>query len=188
MNTTKKDRIVRLTILIGGALFILAMTYGSGMRAQVKKIQAKDQQRKLAEQNYRDAQRKMRVRLAVTSQLEARRQVARAIEELDRRNFGNVSDHVRTAVQLLQGVRSGNTTAPEMTKVLISLQQVNPQPDVNIGSERDNLRAIAVEMDRALDGFVPTFIRVSAEDDAAHPIQPPTMNDVPLPPGKQIKD
>jgi hypothetical protein len=188
MEPTPKDRMVRTVIIVGGALFVLAMTYGSGMRAQVKKIQDLNEVRKKSEQDYRDAQRKMRVRLATVKQLEARRQVSLALNELDRRNFGSAADHIKTAAQLLQEVQTANTANPDLGHVLSELQQVNPLASVNVGGERDTLTSIATEIDTSLSDFVSNFIRDSTADDTAHPIVAPTMNDVPLPPGNQIKD
>ena len=41
-------------------------------------------------------------------------------------------------------------------------------------------------MDGMLGDFVPSFLKEKTEYDTAHPIIPPTMNDVPLPPGNEV--
>ena len=184
----RKDRIVRTTILVGGGLFVVAMAYGSGMRAQVKKIQAINEVRKLSDQNYRDAQRKLRLRLAVVEQVEARREVALSLAELDKRNFGTAGEHLQAAARYLQEAQRQNATVPDLSPVNEKLSAIHFVASDNIEPQRNAVLEVAAQMDTALSGFVPAFIDDSAKDDTAHPIVMPTMNDVPLPPGNQIRD
>src|SRR5688572_6703315 len=93
---------VQLFLLIGGSLFILAMTYGAGMKRQVSALNEMNEQRKFVEQEYREAQRDLRYRLAVAYQLEGRRRLALALDEMERRNFGVAQEHITTATKLLE--------------------------------------------------------------------------------------
>ncbi|MBC8102481.1 MAG: hypothetical protein H7Z41_07815, partial [Cytophagales bacterium] len=88
MDNAKKNQIVRSTILVIGTIVVIAMAYGSGMRAQVRKLTKINEERKVERRDLRLGQIDLRTSQALTQQLEARRQVALALLELDRRNFG----------------------------------------------------------------------------------------------------
>jgi hypothetical protein len=181
-----RNRRTRKIILIVGSIVLLAMVYGSGMRSQVRKIQAINEQRKLAEQNYRVAQRDLRLRLAVAQQLEARRRLELAMGELDRRNFGVAHDHIRTAADLLNAAQKANTNTPDLSALAAQLEAINLVSATDVAAARLPLVDAAHKMDAALSPFIPRFLDASVKADAAHPIKAPTMNDVPLPPGNDV--
>lgn len=189
MQTPDKPRPenrLRTPILIIGTLIVLAMTYGSGMKAQTRTVKAINERRKLAEQDYRQAQRDLRLRLSVARQLEARRQVSLALAELDRRNFGLAQEHVKRASELLTDAGATQSSAPDLAPAADALKQVNLAAAADVSGQRQELLAVAARMDDALNPAVPEFLDVSARYDEAHPIQMPTMNDVPLPPGNDV--
>jgi len=182
----RRDRHNRAIILIVGSVILLAMVYGSGMRSQVKKLQAINEQRKLAEQNYRAAQRDLHLRLAVAQQLEARRRLDLALVELDKRNFGAAHENVRTAADLLNAAQKANANTPDLSGIPSELGAMNLVSATDVATARMPLVEAARRMDKALSPFVPGFLDASAKADAAHPIKAPTMNDVPLPPGNDV--
>ena len=185
-NGANKNRRVRLVILIVGSLLVVAMAYGSGMRGEQRIAKRIDEQRKLAQQDLREAQRTARLRLAVAEMLEGRRQVALALTELDRRNFGVAQEHLTQAAKRLSDAQDANTTSPDMTALLTRLKATSLVAAADIGGQRDNLTALAADMDKALDGYIPTFVDGGLADDKAHPIKNPTMNDVPQLPGNDV--
>jgi hypothetical protein len=173
-------------LLIGGSLFILAMTYGAGMKRQVAALKEMNEQRKLVEQEYREAQRDLRYRLAVAYQLEGRRRIALALDEMEKRNFGVAQEHVTAATKLLETAQTANTNATDLSAFIPRLTQTNLTATENIGEQRTALNALARDLDATLTGFVPDFLTAKTQEDAAHPIKKVTMNDVPLPPGNEI--
>ena len=181
-----QDRKWRLTLLIVGSVITLLMVYGSGMRAQVKRIRDIDERRKMSEQDLRQAQRTLRLRLAFVAQLEARRQVAQALGELDKRNFGIAQSHVTEAARLLDQAQQAGTIAPDLTVPEKALNETRLTAATDVSAPRDALLTIAAQMDAALDSTTKTFLETSAAEDAAHPIKPPTMNDVPNATGHSI--
>lgn len=180
------QKTVQMVVLIGGALFILAMTYGAGMKRQVKVLKEMNEQRKIVEQEYREAQRDLRYRLAVTYQLEARRRIALALDEMEKRNFGVAQEHLATATKLLETAQTANTNAVDLSAYIPRLTATNLTATENIGEQRVALNTLARELDSALTGFVPDFLTAKTQEDTAHPIKKVTMNDVPLPPGNEV--
>jgi septation ring formation regulator EzrA len=180
------QKAVRLALLIGGSLIVLAMTYGAGMRRQMGKLKEMNEQRKIVEQQYREAQRDLHYRLAVAYQLEGRRQVALALDEMERRNFGVAQERLTNAVKLLETAQSANTNAVDLSAFIPRLTQTNLTATENIGEQRTALNTLAREMDAKFTGFVPDFLTAKTQEDAANPIKKVTMNDVPLPPGNEI--
>jgi uncharacterized tellurite resistance protein B-like protein len=179
-------RWMRPTILIVGTAVILFMTYFSGVRQAKRMLREKDEARKVAQQNYRVAQRDLIYRLTVAQQLEARRRVGAALQELDRRNFGVAQEHVKTAVELLKTAQSAGTNAPDFTELAATLENINVVGAADVSSAREPLLNAMNQMDAALGEFVPRFLQEKADYDKANPIIPPTMNDVPLPPGNEV--
>jgi hypothetical protein len=181
-----RDRRVRTILLIVGSVVLLAMVYGSGMRSQVRKIQAINERRKLADQNYRVAQRELRLRLAIAQQLESRRRLDLALAELDRRNFGVAQEHIHTAADLLNTAQKANASTPDLSDIAVQLGAMNLVSATDVAAARVPLVDAARKMDAALNPFIASFLETSAKADAAHPIKAPTMNDVPMPPGNDV--
>jgi hypothetical protein len=180
------SRWMRPTILIVGTAVVLFMTYFSGVRQAKRMLTAKDEARKIAEQNYRVAQRDLIYRLTVAQQLEARRRVGAALQELDRRNFGVAQEHVKTAVGLMKTAQAAGTNAPDFSELTTALENINVIGATDVSAAREPLLNAMNQMDSALGEFVPGFLQEKAEYDKANPIIPPTMNDVPLPPGNEV--
>jgi hypothetical protein len=180
------QKMVQRMILIGGTLIVLAMTYGAGMRRQVGALKAMNEQRKIVEQEYREAQRDLHIRLAVAYQLEARRHIALATDEMEKRNFGVAQEHIGTATKLLETAQAANTNAADLSAYIPRLTRTNLTATENIGEQRTALNNLARELDATLNGFVPDFLTAKSQEDAANPIKKATMNDVPLPPGNEV--
>lgn len=181
-----RDRRMRLFIVIVGSLVILAMTYGSGMRAQVRRIRDIEEKRKAIDQELRQSQRNGRLRLAAVEQLEARRQVSLALMALDQRNFGIAQKNVTEAARLLDVAQKADTTNPDLSGVATSLHQMSIVAAADISAQRNALLSTATQMDKTFDAYTPQFLQTSAADDDIHPIQKPTMNDVPNPNGHEM--
>lgn len=190
-KTAARDRKTRILMIAVGLLIFCGFSYGSGMEAELHKAKTVNEQRKLAEQDYRDAQRKLRLRIVAVEQLEARRQVAEALGELDRRNFGSAQDRVNRAAALLTQAQAAETNNPDLSAAANALKKTNLAAAADISAERDALVAVASRMDAILDSYeadskTPGFIKMSINDDEVHPIKNPTMNDVPVLPGNNI--
>lgn len=177
-----KNNTVRLVILILGALYVLAMFYGGGMKRQVKTLQAINEQRKVAQREYRLSQMDLRLRLATMQQLEGRRQVSLALASAQSGDAAQTKKHVGEAVHLLIDADAAETSNADLSDEIVDLQKMEKAATV----EPAQLAAVAARMDAALDTQVPNLIKNSAIDDKAHPIAPPTMNDVPQLPGNDV--
>jgi hypothetical protein len=182
-KTSAKDRFVRLSILIIGSLIVLAIAYGSGMRSKSKRIHDIDEQRKVAERDYRTAQRDLRLRLAVSQQLEARRQVSLGLLELDKRNFGTAQERLQKASTLLKTAQTTEATIPNLLDIATKLAELNLVATPDTGAQRTALLEMAEAIDRELENSVPSFLENAAKADAASPVRKPTLVDIPvLPP------
>ncbi|GAB4470298.1 MAG: hypothetical protein OHK0029_43110 [Armatimonadaceae bacterium] len=177
----KRQKWVRWTILILGTIITLAMVYGSGMRRQRDVVKAIDRERDLAQQKVRIAQRDLRYRLAVTYQLEARRQLAIALDQLDQRNFGVAQEHLNRAVELLNTDEIRQANVLDFQSATERLAKTNLTATENIGEQRTTLNTIAREMDQAFQNFIPEFLQTKLAEDRADPIKMPSLNDVPPP-------
>jgi hypothetical protein len=181
---TSKDKTTRMLLLVVGVVIYSGFVYGSGMEAELRKARTVNEQRKVVEQDYRDAQRKLRLRIAAVQQLEARRQLDLALAELDKRNFGTAQDHIGAAAKLLAAAQAADSTNPDMSVQIQALQKTNLAVTADMSSQRDALLAVATQMDTAFNGNTAGFIDESVKDDSAHPIKKATANDVPIPPDK----
>ena len=176
---TAKNRTVRLVILVTGAAYIGAMVYGSGMKRQVKTLQFVNEERKNAQRDYRLAQMDLQMRLASMEQLEARRQVGLAV--IAAQNGGDAQPYINEAVRLLTLAQAANTTNADLSAPLADMQKQSV-----VRRSAEEWAQIAAQMDKALSQQMPELIKSSAASDAAHPIAPPTMNDVPQLPGNDV--
>jgi hypothetical protein len=183
---SKKQTLVRWTILIVGGAITAAMLYGSGMRSKVHEVRAVTNDLKIMGQKYRDAQRDLRYRLTVSYQLEARRQLALALDEMEKRNFGVAQERLASTISLLETAQKAGTTAPDFSLLITKLKSVSLTATENIGEQRGAINDLAREMDTTLSGFVQEFLTSKKAEDDAEPIKRSSLNDVPLPPGNEI--
>ena len=181
LQRTVKNRTVRIVILGLGALYIMAMFYGGGMKRQVKTLQALDEKRKVALREYRLSQMDLRLRLAAMQQLEGRRQVGLAVVSAQSGNATDAQKHVSDALHLLIDADGAETSNADLSDEIVELQKLEKG-----GATPESLTSIAAQMDAALDKQIPGIIRTATIDDKAHPIVPPTMNDVPQLPGNDV--
>lgn len=181
LQRTVKNRTVRIVILTLGALYIMAMFYGGGMKRKVKEAQAIDEKRKTALREYRLSQMDLRLRLATMQQLEGRRQVGLAVVSAQSGNTADAQKHVGDALHLLIDADGAETSNADLSNEIVTLQQLEKG-----GATVPALSSVAAQMDAALDKQVPGIIRTATIDDKAHPIVPPTMNDVPQLPGNDV--
>ncbi len=194
MNDRKKNQTFRAALLIVGTLVVLGMTYGSGMRVQVKKLKAMNAKMVTARRDLRLSQMDLRTSQALSQQLEARRQVALALNELDKRNFGAAQERLAEAASRLETVQEANSAAlaakPEQPAVSIAdlapfasqLKQIDLVATPNTGAQRERLLAIAAQMDTELGKSVPK----PETEFAPITVAPPTLNDVPPLPGNDV--
>jgi hypothetical protein len=150
-SSQRKDWWVRATILGLGTLIVIAMAYGSGMRATARKVKAKDavlgetRSRLSALQVRSDAQ------AAAINRLEARRHLHLALLALDERNFGIAQQHVETAAARLQAAadsqRSGDAAA--LSSDIKNTQLLAAGGD--LGAQRERVLTFA----RRLDALLP---------------------------------
>ncbi len=181
LQRTVRNRTVRLVILVLGALYFMAMFYGSGMRRQIATAREIDEKRKTALREYRLSQMELRLRLATMQQLEGRRQVGLAVVSAQSGNATDAQKHVSDALHLLIDADGAETSNADLSDEIVELQKIEKG-----GATPESLASVATQMDSALDKQVPGIIRTAAIDDKAHPIVPPTMNDVPQLPGNDV--
>jgi hypothetical protein len=194
MNDTKKNQAFRTVLLVVGIIFVLGMAYGSGMRGQVKKLQAKNNELVTARRDLRLLQIDQRTSQALVQQLEARRQVALALGELDKRNFGAAQERLAEAAARLETIEKANdaarTAKPQQPSVSLAdlsavggqIKQIALVATPNTGAQRERLLEIAAQMDAELGKAVPK----PDTDFAPITVAPPTLNDVPQLPGNDV--
>lgn len=194
MNTTKKNQRFRAALLIVGTIFVLGMAYGSGMRGQVKKLQDFHEQLVTVRRDLRLSQIDLRASQALAQQLEARRQVTLALGELDKRNFGAAQERLTEAASRLKTVQKANDSArsakpqqpsvaaADLTAIGTQIKRINLVATSDTGAQREQLLAVAAQMDTELGKVAP---KANAEF-AAVTVDPPTLNDVPQLPGNDV--
>ncbi|HVK02935.1 MAG TPA: hypothetical protein VM490_05645 [Armatimonadaceae bacterium] len=174
--TARKDRIVRTVILVGGTIFLIAMSYGSGMRAKVGEIKRGNEQRKVLQTDLRTTELSLVAREAQLQQWEARRLLSVALADLDQRNFGTAQGRLREAAARLETARKpGAATTADLNAVAERLKSIDLPPSADIGQQRAELLAIARDMDAALASVAP-------KPDELYVVKTPrpTANDVPI--------
>jgi hypothetical protein len=197
----KKNRTVRTVILVTGTLFVLAMAYGSGMRGQVKKLKAMNEERKVVQRDLRFAYGDLRLRLTLVRQLEARRLVHTALLELDKRNFGVAQEQLSKAATLLRESAAAATGNGDDREVIVPnigdaadrLEAIKLVASEDFGEQRTQLLTVADQMDKAFADYLPNYLeKAAASDDAvkakmkADGFYKPTMNDVPQLSGNDV--
>lgn len=158
---------IQWTILISGTLFVLAMTYGSGMKSQVKKLQKLTQEYKISQRNLRASELSRHADVALLHQLEARRLLDKALEAIAQRNFGIAQEQLKAAAAHLETAKqaaAANTAA--LDAMIPALGSLGQAPDPT------KLTELAHQMDSELD-------KVSPKTDykAEVTVPPPTGND-----------
>lgn len=82
-----------------------------------------------------------------TDQLEARRQIYMALEELQSLNFGYAQQHVKSAGNILANAADGNADLEKLSK---DLEAVQIQPSGQLDQQRQVLRNLAARFDKIL--------------------------------------
>lgn len=198
----RKNRAVRTWILIIGTLFVLAMAYGSGMRGQVKKLQAVNEERKVDGQDLRLSHGGLLLRRVLLQQMEARRQADLALLELDNRNFGTAQEHLTQAVALLNTAREAAASAaaegeavtvPETGDAADRLSAIKLTAGDDTGAQRTQILGVMQQLDRSLNSFLPGYLQSAAsfDDELKAKLKKknmfkPSLNDVPQIPGNDV--
>jgi len=154
-------------ILITGSIVILAMTYGSGMRQQTKKLQDITQQLKIVRRGLRASELGRQADIALVHQLEARRLLDASLEAIASRNYGTAQDIVKDAIAHLETASTVQATNIADTSVVLKgLKALTGDPNPN------QLTALVHQLDEALDKVSPrTDYQIQST------IPPPTGND-----------
>lgn len=194
MNDTRKNQAFRVALLVVGTIFVLGMAYGSGMRRQTKKLQDQNELLITARRDLRLSQMDARTSEALAQQLEARRQVALALGELDRRNFGAAQERLAESASRLETVRQANVAAQaakpqqpavsfaDLTTIATQIKKIDLVATPDTGTQRERILALAAQMDTELGKTVP---KPDAEFTSVT-VAPPTLNDVPQLPGNDV--
>ena len=194
MNTNQKNQAFRAVLLIVGTIFVVGMAYGGGMKGQTKKLQAQNDLLVTARRDLRLSQMDLRASQALAQQLEARRQVSLALTELDRRNFGAAQERLAEAAARLDTVQKANETAraakpqqpavavADLTAIGTQIKQINLVATSDTGAQREQILALATQMDTELGKATPKPNAAFAPVTVA----PPTLNDVPQLPGNDV--
>lgn len=201
MDKARDNARNRTVILVSGIVIVLAMTYGSGMSAEMHKTKAVNELYKTARVDLRTTQLELRTDQAMLQQLEARRQLDLALAELDKRNFGTAQEHLTEAAARLDLVEQADQFAkahPVQTKddnvyqppvstldfsaLATQIKATNLVATADIGAQRDQIQGFAAQLDADLTKIVP-------KPDAAFTpvtVKPLTLNDVPETPGNDV--
>jgi Ni,Fe-hydrogenase III small subunit len=158
---------IQWTILISGTLFVLAMTYGSGMKSQVKKLQKLTQEYKISQRNLRASELSRHADVVLLHQLEARRLLDKVLEALAKRNFGIAQEQLKAAAAHLTTAKqaaAANTAA--LDAMIPALSALGETPDPT------KLTELVHQMDSALDKVSP---KTDYKSEVTVP--PPTGND-----------
>jgi len=173
MDTTQTR--VRQVLIIGGAIFVIAMSYGSGMRAQVKKIQKQYEDVKIYRQEARVAQLTAQARDAQLHQLEARRLLDVAQDALSKGDAAKAKAAATEAVTRLQTAQKADAaTAADFSGLADDLAHVN-------FSDTAAARLALVGFAAAMDEKFAQVNGLPAPDALTSvTIPPPTDNDKPV--------
>jgi hypothetical protein len=159
------NRKMRTIILVVGTVIVLAMTYGSGMRSQVRKLKAQYEQVKVYKQETRLAQIAVRGRDAQLQQWEARRLLDLAQRAAASGDAAGARAHQDEAVARLETADKADAAiTADLTDLIPQIKAAAPAA----------LAPLVARMDDALG-------KVAPKPDAlgAVTIPPPTQNDVP---------
>lgn len=149
----------------------LASTYWSGgMPSKKERIRLKEELKE-SRQAIRTGQLALQGREAVLHQLEARRQLDLAIQEIGGRNYGVAREHVSAALaRLATAQKIGAASAADLEAPVATLTGMKDLSD----SDAATLAQVAKQMDAALEKSVPPADTVSEVT-----VPAPTANDIP---------
>ena len=142
-----KARFKRAAILTIGTLIVIAISYGSGMRANVRRATVAEGQEKAKIGELAVARADLAERDRRIAHLEARRLLHLALLALDERNFGIAQQRLAQAVALL----SAPGTPGDLAALSGQIKAVNVVAANNIGQQRTQLLDVA----RRFDTLVP---------------------------------
>ena len=155
------------TILGLGTLFVLAMTYGSGMKSQTYKLKKLTQEYKITRRNLRASELARHADVALLHQLEARRLLDKTLEMVAQRNYGIAQEQLKAIIAHLETAKqaeAANTAALDTLIPALSALGENPDPT--------KLTELAHQMDLELDKVSP---KTDYKSEVTVP--PPTGND-----------
>lgn len=136
-----RSRFRKLSWAVAGAVIGLGAAYGGGRlqtRAQVDELE----QRLLeAERNLEAARAEEAAEEAKAKELEARRQIHRAVIEFDQNNFGVAERHLRAAAARL------TADEPEMKALAAALRTLELSPTFDLASQRAAMLQLASKFD-----------------------------------------
>jgi hypothetical protein len=155
---------------IGIPVTLLSTYWSGGMPSKRERIRLKEELKE-SRQVIRTTQLAMQAREATLHQLEARRQVDLAIQEIGGRNYGVARQHVSEALARLTTTQKiGATTSADLAAPMATLTGMKDLTD----ADASVLAGVAKQMDAALQKSVPAPDAVSRIT-----IPPPTANDIP---------
>lgn len=142
-----KARFKRAAILILGTLIVIAISYGSGMRANVRRAAVAEDREKAKIGELAVARADLAERDRKITQMEARRQLSLALVALDERNFGIAQQHLAQAGALL----SAPGTQGDLSALGGQVKEMSVIAAGDIGQQRARLLDFA----RRFDVLVP---------------------------------
>ncbi len=146
-KTPFKARFKRAAILTLGTLIVIAISYGSGMRANVRRATIAEDREKAKIGELAVARADLAERDRGIAQLEARRQLHLALLALDERNFGIAQQHLAQAGTLL----SAPGTPADVSTLGGQVKALTVVAAGDIGQQRAQLLDLA----RRFDVLVP---------------------------------
>lgn len=166
---------VRQFIIWGGAAFVFAMAYGSGMRARTKEIGELNERRKVFQQEARLAQMTNQADEARLHQLEARRLLDVAADALDRGDADGAKTAVAEALTRLKTAASANAaTTGDFTGLISDLSALS----------LDDAPAAKIALSGFAHAMDETFARIGGlpapNSLSKVTVIPPTDNDKPV--------
>jgi hypothetical protein len=167
---------VRQVLIWGGAIFFLAMAYGSGMRARTKALQNEYEQVKVFKQEARLAQMKAQATEAQVDQLEARRLLDVAQDALTHNDKDSAQKAVAEAVTRLRTAQTADAAnTADFTGMIDDIAHLDVT-GANPDTVKQSLNGFAHAMDEKLAqaGGMPAPDQLTPIT-----IKPPTDNDKP---------
>ena len=154
-------------IVVTGTLFILAMTYGSGMKSQTHKLKTLTQEYKITRRNLRSSELARQSDIALLHQLEARRLVDRVLESVAQRNYGTAQELLQTLIAHLSAAQEAQVAGTaDLSALIPAFSALGTSPDPS------KLTELARQLDTQLEKVAP---KVDYKSEVTVP--PPTGND-----------
>lgn len=172
MAITQKQ--VRQFLLIGGGIFALTMAFGSGMRARSRELKHWYEQYKVYRQEARVAQLAVRGGEAQIQQLEARRLLDVAQNDLQRGDTAAAQATIAQAVARLQTAQTADAaTTADFTGLIADVKNLSLSDK---SAAKLSLASFAVAMDEKLSQL---SSRLAPDELSTVKISPPTDNEKP---------